>query len=123
MAKRRFKVTYLVEGVIDIDDAVIAAGLSTDFRKMFYTLDDEHEVVDHVAYNFIRNGVRDLQSLDGFADQPKDSVKLVSEDWENDTVVEELPVPKATRKRKPTREKGRTSRARKAGKSRRVRSK
>jgi hypothetical protein len=79
MGKKRFEVHFECDAVIELDDAVIDAvddGWRSDLYK-FYTAE---EIADHIARNMIIDGTP-LSHLEGWADQPDDNAKIISEDW------------------------------------------
>lgn len=80
MAKQRFGVKLMVDAIIELDDAVIAA-VDSDWRDQFYNLVTPQQIAKHVAYNLIANNAN-LSQLDGWADQPNDYAKLITQDWE-----------------------------------------
>lgn len=69
-----------VDVVITIhDDApkdVISRCFTKEWRDSMYTLRDEDEVIEHLAYNAAINGVEDVSRLDGWADVPRGMVKM-----------------------------------------------
>lgn len=83
MAKQKFHVTLIGEIDIELEDAVIEAGASEEFKfVMGYTMTPQ-EVAADLAYHLIVNGAT-LDQLDGFADQPKDSVKILRQEWNHE---------------------------------------
>jgi hypothetical protein len=56
-----------------------------EWRSHLYDLRTEQDVLDHWAANAIRNGVRDVSELDGWADVPAGTVTM--------TVVDVYPFP------------------------------
>jgi len=87
MGKKRFRVEFTGEAIIEIDDAVI--GIVDDkWRSVFYDLDTIYDVAEHVAYNLIINRLS-LSRMDGWADMPDELARIVEEpDWEAFATVE-----------------------------------
>jgi len=53
MAKREYVVTFEIEAVVQIDDAVFAM-VDDEWRENFYPdLKTENDIVEHVAYNLL----------------------------------------------------------------------
>lgn len=73
MSKRKYFIELTCE--VEIDDEVIAA-VDDDWRKHFYKLETDEEVVEHVAFNLLVNGAR-LSQLDGWADKDDDMATLL----------------------------------------------
>ena len=46
----------------------IRRGLTEEWQRSFSTFDTEDQVLEHLAYNCISNGVEDASRLDGWAD-------------------------------------------------------
>jgi len=87
--KRKFKISFSGEAVIEIDDSVLKA-VDDDWKKTIYNLRDDKEVAEHIGYNLVVNG-GSLSNLDGFADQEDDKAKIIEDpDWELD--IKELEV-------------------------------
>lgn len=59
--------------IVKIHPDVIAQ-VDDEWREMFYDLNTESDIVDHIAYNLLR-GNR-LSQLDGFANLPDDYAEL-----------------------------------------------
>jgi short-subunit dehydrogenase involved in D-alanine esterification of teichoic acids len=79
--RHRFKVRFEGEAVIEIDNAVINA-VDDEWRSKFYQLYTPEDIALHVAYNMVINNAG-LDRLDGFADQPEDNARIVTQpDWE-----------------------------------------
>lgn len=51
-----------------------------EWRSRFYALSTAEDVVEHLAFNFVRNGVVDVSRLDGWADCEAGDVDFVIED-------------------------------------------
>ena len=82
--KRKFKISFSGEAVIEIDDSVLKT-VDDNWKNIFYNLRNDKEVAEHVGYNLVING-GSLSDLDGFADQEDDNVKIIEDpDWELDT--------------------------------------
>ena len=80
--KRKFKVTYTVVVELEIPQEVFDA-VDDDFRKHIYDFRSDDEVAEHLAYNFARNNVCSVDSLDGWADKPSELMtwKDVYDEW------------------------------------------
>lgn len=61
-------------------DDVITRCFTKEWQDHMFTLATEDEVMDHLAYNLIENGVEDISRLDGWADIPE-GVAMMSTDW------------------------------------------
>lgn len=71
--RRRFYVEFSAH--IDIDQRLLDAVLTNEWRGIYYDLMNEHEVAEHLAWNLAKG--RELSSLDGFADRkPVDAALL-----------------------------------------------
>lgn len=68
-------VTVTVE---DGSDAIerITGPNGDDWRSNFYGLYTEEEVIRHLAYNCVANGIEDASRLDGWADLPPGEVTM-----------------------------------------------
>lgn len=73
---KHFKCHFTVEVEIAVADHVIAEVLLPDWSKNFYDLRTPQEVAEHIAYNVVANGVKDLTTLDGFAHFSKDDMRF-----------------------------------------------
>jgi hypothetical protein len=58
------------------DPSVIARCVNNqdDWRDSFYDLRTAEEVIGHLVYNYVANGVEDIRRLDGWADVAEDAV-------------------------------------------------
>lgn len=80
MTKQTFTVELVGEITIELDDKVIEAGASNEFKEvMGYTMKPV-EVARHLAYQMMINNAR-LENLDGFADQPNENAKILKDFW------------------------------------------
>lgn len=88
MRKFYVEVTSEVEVTVH-DDSVIARVLENHdddgqptprggngWQDMFYAMDTEGDVVEHLAYNYIANGVETISRLDGWADVEAGAVEF-----------------------------------------------
>ncbi len=83
MAKKVYNVTLVGEIEIELDDAVIEAGGSNEYKDvMGYTMKPQ-ETAEHLAYNMLINNAL-LENLDGFADQPNSNAKIKRTNWRFD---------------------------------------
>lgn len=78
MGKRKFYVEFDVDGIIEIDDAVIDV-VDDEWRSYLYNLYTPEEIALHVAYGLLNNWK--LSSLDGWADQPDENARIFDVDW------------------------------------------
>lgn len=78
MSKRTFKIEFSGSATLELDDQVIDA-VDDEWRSYLYNLHTPEEIAEHIAYNFIFNTVG-LSKLDGWADQPDENARLLSED-------------------------------------------
>jgi hypothetical protein len=80
--KQRFEVEIRGYFVLELSQDVIDQVLTEEWRNTFYKIYTPEEVAEHVAFAMIVRGF-ELQSLDGFANLPKDSATLMGhEDWD-----------------------------------------
>lgn len=63
------QMTVTVQVTIN-DDSVVTRCIENEdgWRDTFYRLETEDDVLEHLAYNCINNGVEDVSRLDGWAD-------------------------------------------------------
>lgn len=65
-----FEVDVTMTVRLRISDAVLALSQDPDWVRDFYGLDTPEKIAEHLAWNLgVRD--RDLDDLDGFADQPR----------------------------------------------------
>ena len=57
----------------DVLERVTGPG-GDEWRSHFYPLNDNADVIEHLAYNYVVNGVDDIRRLDGWADVAEDAV-------------------------------------------------
>lgn len=79
MIMKKFTVVFEVTAEIELDEQVISV-VDDEWRSALYPLNDDEDIAEHIAYNFVRNNAR-LSQLDGWADQPDSNAKLINEDW------------------------------------------
>jgi len=78
MAKREYVVTFEIEAVVQIDDAVFAM-VDDEWRENFYPdLKTENDIVEHVAYNLLLGSK--LNQLDGWATLKSTDARIKSDD-------------------------------------------
>jgi len=81
MATRKFKFTIEVasaevgEGVIELDQQVVDEGLSDEFKKNFYDLNDAEGVAAHIAQRMVQWDEK-LSQIEGWL-LPDEMAKLV----------------------------------------------
>lgn len=81
-----FDVTFTVKARIKINQEVFNQ-VDEDFKKQFYDLDTDSDIVEMIAYNLIQG--RQLSQLDGFANLPdKSAVWVQHPDYVAETVDE-----------------------------------
>lgn len=66
MRKFTVEVTHYV--TVEVNDESVLSRVDLDWRERFYDLRSDAEVVEHLASNFIRNGIVDIGKLEGWAD-------------------------------------------------------
>lgn len=83
MGKRKFRVSFEGEAVIELDDAVIRV-VNDEWRASFYQLVTPEDIAKHIGYNMIVNNAA-LDDLDGWADQPEGNAQVLRQpEWEVD---------------------------------------
>ncbi len=88
MGKKRFRVEFTGEAVIELDDAVIDA-VDDNWRATFCDLNTIYDVAEYIAYNLVIND-RSLSHLDGWADMSDKLARVIEDpDWETFSTVEE----------------------------------
>jgi hypothetical protein len=87
MARKVYHVRLIGEIDIDLDDEVIKAGASDDFKSIFGYNMKPDEVAQHLAYSKVVMGAN-LENLDGFADQPNMNMKILSDVWRMENTEE-----------------------------------
>lgn len=78
-------VELIVRVKIDVNDPDVIARVVENhdgWQQMFYGMTTEQEVLEHLAYNAVRNGRSDATMLDGWADLPADAVVMDLDDVE-----------------------------------------
>ena len=78
--------------VVECDDATDAITRITgpggdEWRSHLYPLHDTDDVIEHLAYNRVANGVSDARRLDGWADLPDDALVMGRPQVELDEVI------------------------------------
>jgi hypothetical protein len=87
MAKRRYAFSVVVEGVLECDPEVVDR-VDDEWRKTFYHLMTEEQVVEMLAFNLVQE--RALSSLDGWGDCENSQAQVQSVDF-MDWDVKRLP--------------------------------
>lgn len=95
MAKRRFQVEITIRSTLEVDDTLLKR-VDDAWRRQFYPLTTNEEVAGHVGCALTRGW--SLDQLDGFADLPANSVRIIEENWDTEA-VEEAPPPKRSHAR------------------------
>ena len=68
--------------VIDVDEILCPNVITRctenedGWRDQLYDLQDRDDVLRHLAFNVVMNGVEDIRRLDGWADVPEDAVRM-----------------------------------------------
>lgn len=83
---RTFLVTLSKTVEITLDEGVIAQGLMPD-DPIFGGRADEADVLEHLAFNLVGNGLR-LSQIDGYANCPNESAHVPQDKWEVEQVSE-----------------------------------
>ena len=78
--KRKFSVTLSKTVEIVVDDQVLRQGLRDD-NPVLGKGASERDVVEHLAFNLVGNGLR-LSQIDGYANMPDDAVKIPAVEWD-----------------------------------------
>ena len=77
---RKFEIEARVFAIVEIDDSVFDA-VDNEWRSNFYPLHTPNDIAEHVGWNV---GIMDrkLTMLDGWADQPEGSVRVIEDkEW------------------------------------------
>ena len=86
---RKFRVRFEGEVEIEVADELLKACNTDEWRDSMFQYTRDEQFVEHIAYNMVLNELK-LESVDGFADQSKERVKLESwPDW--NVEAEEIP--------------------------------
>lgn len=78
MAKRAYKFSVVVEGVLECDDDVVTR-VNDEWRRQFYQLHTDAEVVEMLVFNLVQE--RNLSSLDGWGDCKNDQARIKELDF------------------------------------------
>jgi hypothetical protein len=67
-----------VKITITVPDAIerVTGPSGDEWRASFYDLHTEDDVLDHLAYNAVSNGIEDASRLDGWADLERGDVTM-----------------------------------------------
>lgn len=88
MSKRRFRIEFSGEAVIELDDAVIDI-VDDEWRAVLYNLHTVEDIAEHIGYNLVINNAL-LSMLDGWADQPDGNAIVIEwPDWDISLTKEE----------------------------------
>jgi hypothetical protein len=63
----------------DVIERVTGTG-GTEWRSQFYNLYTAHDVIEHLAFNYVRNGVDDISRLEGWSDLDSSAVSFHRDD-------------------------------------------
>ncbi len=77
--KRTYTVEVTLSVDVVVDDAVFKSVLTDEWRSHFYPLRTEASVLEHLVFNLVQG--RMFDQLDGFANLPGDSARVVKSDW------------------------------------------
>lgn len=80
MTKHTFNIELAIDATLVLDDAVLNA-VNDEWRGTFYNLQTWEAIAEHIAYNLIINK-RELNQLDGWADQPASNATVELDDVE-----------------------------------------
>lgn len=64
--KRKFRVRMTVDVEVEVDQAAIDV-VDDEWRSHLFDLHSPSDIVEHVAFNHLLNGVDDINQLDGWA--------------------------------------------------------
>jgi hypothetical protein len=98
---RTFSVTVSKTVEITVDETVVAQGVLPD-NPIFGERVTEDDVVQHLAFNLIGNGLR-LSQIDGYANCADASVTVPYVEWDVEVdreIVPAAPAPRSPRRRK-----------------------
>lgn len=89
MSARGFTIDVGVRVEVDIHDADVIERITgsggDEWRSQFYPLHDAADVMEHIAFNAILNGVTDVSRLEGWGDLPSTAASItVCRDIETD---------------------------------------
>ena len=85
MSTRKFTVYFACE--VTLDDHMLAAVLTDEWRERFYGFHDAKDVAAHLAFNLAQG--TSLKQLDGFADQPLSAAVVTDFDISDVTECED----------------------------------
>lgn len=74
---RKFIVRIEGEIEIEVADELLKSCNTDEWREQMMAFTRDEEFVEHIAYNMVMNGLK-LESIDGYADQPPERVKVTS---------------------------------------------
>jgi hypothetical protein len=99
--KRKFWIR--VDVLVEVDTRLLADVLTDEWRADHYPLHTAGDVAVHLGYNLIQGS--SVDSLDGFADQPKDHARVLDVDVDDvaEEVVDAPPEKALTKKAKSSR--------------------
>lgn len=66
----------VIDRVVNNEAAQNGRGEWIKWRDMFYDLRTEEDVLNHLTFNAVRNGVEDVSVLDGWADLPRGAATM-----------------------------------------------
>lgn len=69
---KRFECTF--SAILEVDESVLAEGLSAEFKEYICDLIDEEGVAKHLAYNLARGA--DLDDLDGWTNMSNSKARI-----------------------------------------------
>lgn len=78
MTEPRKRILVEVEVTINDRDVIerVTGPKGDIWRAQLYDLHTEEDVLDHLAYNAVANGVRQVNRLEGWADLPDDAAVM-----------------------------------------------
>lgn len=76
----KFPIKAVVDATLELDQIVFDT-VDDEWRSCFYDLQTEEDIVNHIGYNMLHNGLC-LSEMDGFADLPNCAAILHNVEWE-----------------------------------------
>ncbi len=84
--KHKFRVTVSQTVTVEFNASIMP---DDDWRKHFYgSIRSPANLAEHLAYNYVANGIEKLSNLDGFADKKDSLCKFSEGGWDVDDITE-----------------------------------
>jgi hypothetical protein len=81
--KHKFIVTVSRTIEVEFNASIIP---DDDWRRHFYrSIRTPADVAEHLAYNYVANGVERLSQLDGWANEKDSLVKFTEQEWDTES--------------------------------------